>query len=152
MYMGIIKAHKPLVFILFETKEDDYRARHVTWLLGFDDFKALRPNRRKGGIWLFWKSSIELVNFSDTSQDFCHALFKLSLKHADPLITRVHAPCSVKRYAVCRSIVENLPPDSTPWMILGDRNEVCKQGKKMGGRPFSNSQGRGLNNLMDTTV
>ena len=44
---------------------------------------------------------------------------------------------------------EDLPPDGTPWVVLGDFNEVTTQSEKSGGRPFRQSQCMDLDNFTD---
>lgn len=53
----VVRLNKPSSFIIFEAKAEECRARQVTRLLGFDDFKAIPPYGLKGGIWLMWKKT-----------------------------------------------------------------------------------------------
>ena len=146
----VVRIHKPSILIIFETKAEECRARQVTRLLGFDDFKAMPPHGLKGGIWLMWKRSIELVSWSEVSPYYFHSLFKFSPNKPEVIITGIHAPSTGKeRQQIWRNMEQNLPPDQAPWMVVGDMNEVRSQGEKSGGRAFRPSQCRDLNSFMD---
>lgn len=43
----------------------------------------------------------------------------------------------------------NLPPTDTPWLVLGDFNEITSQADKVGGRPFRESQCSDFENFTD---
>ncbi|XP_048490396.1 uncharacterized protein LOC125492264 [Beta vulgaris subsp. vulgaris] len=146
----VVRLNKPSIFIIFETKAEECRARQVTRLLGFDDFKAIPPHGLKGGIWLMWKKSIELVSWSEVSPYYFHSLFKFSPKHPEMLLTGIHAPSTAReRHELWKNMEQNLPPDQTPWMVVGDLNEIRSQSEKSGGRAFRSSQCQALNSFMD---
>ena len=146
----VVRLNKPSIFIIFEAKAEECRVRQVTRLLGFDDFKAIPPHGLKGGIWLMWKKSIELVSWSEVSPYYFHSLFKFSPNHPEVLLTGVHAPCTAReRHEIWKNMEQNLPPDQTPWMVVGDLNEVRSQAEKSGGRAFRSSQCQALNSFMD---
>lgn len=141
----VVRLNKPSIFIIFEAKADECRAKQVTRLLGFDDFKAIPPHGLKDGIWVMWKKSIELVSWSEVSPYYFHFLFKFSPKHPEVLLTGMHAPCTAKeRHEIWKNMEQNLPPDQTPWMVVGDLNEVRNQNEKSGGRAFRSSQCKAL--------
>ncbi|XP_056692109.1 uncharacterized protein [Spinacia oleracea] len=41
------------------------------------------------------------------------------------------------------------PPPQTPWLVMGDLNEITSQADKQGGRPFRFSQCKDMNNFVD---
>ncbi|XP_057248280.1 uncharacterized protein LOC130590240 [Beta vulgaris subsp. vulgaris] len=146
----VVRFHNPSIFVIFETKAEECRARQVSKLLGFDDFKAMPPHGLKGGIWLMWKRNIDLVSWSEVSPYYFHSLFKFSPNQPEVLITGMHAPSTAKeRHQIWRNMEQNLPPDQVPWMVVGDLNEVRNQGEKSGGRVFRPSQCNDLNSFMD---
>ncbi|XP_056691001.1 uncharacterized protein [Spinacia oleracea] len=146
---NIIEAQHPSIFILLETKADDYRAKEVKLQLGFHDFRVISPTDKRGGIWLFWRRSIELVLFSEDVNQF-HVLFHFENVKPEVLVTGMHAP-SVPgpRHAFWRSMAGNLPPSETPWLVVGDMNEVTSQSEKLGGRPFRSGQCADLRTFID---
>ncbi|XP_056683220.1 uncharacterized protein [Spinacia oleracea] len=46
-------------------------------------------------------------------------------------------------------MADTLPLPETPWLVVGDSNEVTSQSEKMGGRPFRSGQCTDLQNFMD---
>ncbi|XP_021728049.1 uncharacterized protein LOC110695134 [Chenopodium quinoa] len=147
----VIAAHKPSIFILLETKSDGTRAAEVSKLLGFDHFNFIKPNGLRGGIWLLYKDSIELIDCVEGhSRNYFHALFKFSPEAKEVLLTAVHAPSApAERHKLWNDIQASLPPDDTPWLFLGDLNEVTSPNEKTGGRAFRQSQCNDLNRLAD---
>ncbi|XP_021736898.1 uncharacterized protein LOC110703402 [Chenopodium quinoa] len=147
----VIAAHKPNIFILLETKSDGNRASQVSKLLGFDGFQFINPNGLRGGIWLMYKNSVELTDYQDNhARNYFHALFKFSPDSKEVLLTAVHAPSSpTERHRLWNELRNNLPPDDTPWLFLGDLNEVTKQSEKSGGLRFKQSQCSDLNRLAE---
>ncbi|XP_056688797.1 uncharacterized protein [Spinacia oleracea] len=142
-------SQRPSIFILLETRSDDYRAQEVMIQLKFNQFKVISPTDKRGGIWLFWKNTIDLILFSEDVNQF-HVLFHFENVRPEVLITGLHAP-SVPgpRHALWRNMADNLPPSDTPWLMVGDMNEVTSQSEKMGGRPFRSGQCKDLRNFMD---
>ncbi|KAL2940936.1 hypothetical protein RDABS01_029286 [Bienertia sinuspersici] len=121
--LEIISKHKPTIFIFLETKADDLRGdkSNIAW----------------GGIWLFWQSSVDIVLFNDGNADFFDALFHFSPDHPEVLLTGLHAPSSrIPRSHFWKGMQENLPPPATPWLVMGDMNEVTNQTEKWEGAPF----------------
>lgn len=146
---SIIDAQNLSVFILLETRSDDHRAREVMQQLRFHDFRVVPPTDKRGGVWLFWKNTIDLILFSSAENMF-HVLFKFHNIKPEVLFTGIHAPSvPAPRHRLWRSMEENLPPPETPWLVVGDMNEVTSQADKKGGRLFRRGQCSDLNNLMD---
>lgn len=76
----VLRAHNPVIFVIVETKSDEVRVNQVCGMLGFDDFKAVGPLGKKGGIWLFRRKSVELMYYSEGTPNYFHAVFNLILK------------------------------------------------------------------------
>lgn len=121
----IIQIHQPSIFNFVETKAGDDNVALVAKNLHFDDYKTIPPHGTKRGIWLFWKTSISLLLFNNPSPHYFNALFHLIPEQPECLITAIHAPSSPSpRHALWNSLSNNRPPTSTPWLVVGDLNEV----------------------------
>ncbi|KAL2906857.1 hypothetical protein RDABS01_005567 [Bienertia sinuspersici] len=132
------------------TKCDDKRAFHVKRRLNFTDYKVVNPRGKRGGIWLFWNPPVDLILFSDNDVDYFHGLFRFSPTSPEALVTGMHAPSvSSVRHRLWRDIQANLPPPTTPWMVLGDLNEVTCTNEKTGGNQFKHGQCKDFNNFQD---
>ncbi|XP_021841367.2 uncharacterized protein [Spinacia oleracea] len=147
----IISNHKPSIFIILETKNNEDRANMVAKSLGFDKFIVVPAEGRRGGIWMFYNPNIvSLITHTEKTPSYFHALFKLNPNQPEVLITGIYAPStSSKRHELWRELRNSLPPPSTPWLVLGDLNEVTNQTEKSGGRAFSGSQCADLHLLAD---
>ncbi|XP_021855317.1 uncharacterized protein [Spinacia oleracea] len=146
---NIVSNQNPVAFIFLETKADDLRANQVRTQLGFHEFRVVPATSMRGGIWLFWKKDIDLVNYATGDFNF-HALFHFKNVKKDALITGMHAPSSAaQRHHVWNTMQSNLPPPSTSWLMVGDLNEVTSQSEKSGGRNFRPSQCRDFTNFTD---
>lgn len=145
----IVEAQRPEIFILLETKSEEYRAREVMYRLRFDEYRVIPPSEKRGGIWLFWKKEVDVINYTASINQF-HVLFHFKNIGREALVTGMHAPSVPEnRHRMWREMQKNLPPRMTPWMMMGDLNEITGQGDKQGGRPFRTSQCRDLSNFVD---
>lgn len=128
----VIAAHKLSIFIILETKSDGCRATQVSKLLGFDAFEFVKPNGLRGEIWLMYKNSVELIQYQEgITRNFFHALFKFTPDSKEVLLTVVHAPSSrSERHKLWNDLKSSLPPNDTPWLFLGDLNEVTSPSEK----------------------
>ncbi|XP_056692071.1 uncharacterized protein [Spinacia oleracea] len=145
----IVFNQNPDIFIFLETKADGSRARETMLALKFSDFRVVRPIGTRGGIWMFWKKTVDMVLF-DAENTYFHSLFHFKNLGKEGLVTAMHAPSSSKeKHHHWNSIRSNLPPKNIPWLVLGDMNEITSQSEKMGGRPFRVNQGKDMLNFMD---
>lgn len=61
----------------------------------------------------------------------------------------MYAPSTLReRHAMWREWQENNPPEGTPWLVIGDFNEVANHNEKRGGRIFRPGQCTDFNNWM----
>ncbi|XP_021754711.1 uncharacterized protein LOC110720019 [Chenopodium quinoa] len=119
-----------------------FSALQVSKLLGFDGLRFI------GGIWLMYNYGVELILYNSKTINYFHALFKFKPNNTKVLITGIHAPSNpANRHKLWNDLKNSLLPDDTPWMLLGDLNEVTSPSEKMGGRNFRMSQCRDLNML-----
>ncbi|KAL2928959.1 hypothetical protein RDABS01_034370 [Bienertia sinuspersici] len=99
---------------------------------------------------VLWQSSVDIVLFNDGNTDFFHTLSHLSPDQPEVLLTAMHDPNThSSRARFWRGMQDNLPPSATPWLVMGDMNEVTNQNEKVGGRTFRHAQCSDFNNLMD---
>ncbi|XP_056692196.1 uncharacterized protein [Spinacia oleracea] len=145
----VIGSHHPDIFIFLETKSDGSRGREVMRLLNYDDCRIVRPVEKRGGIWLFWKKTVDLIDFDSENNHF-HSLFHFKNLGKEALVSGLHAPSSSgARHKYWRGMQGDLPPPTTPWLVLGDLNEITAQSEKKGGRAFKPAQCTDLVNFMD---
>ncbi|XP_056692237.1 uncharacterized protein [Spinacia oleracea] len=145
----IVNSQHPDIFIFLETKSDASRGRDVMNYLNYDACRTIRPVDKRGGIWVFWKKTVDLIEF-DAENNHFHSLFRFKNLGKEALVTGMHAPStSAARHKYWRNMQADLPPPNTSWLVLGDLNEVTNQSEKKGGRQFRLSQCSDLVNFMD---
>ncbi|XP_056687673.1 uncharacterized protein [Spinacia oleracea] len=145
----IIDSQHPAILVLLETKCGEDRAKEVMQQLRFDAFKAIPSTGKRGGIWIFWKKVVDLVMYTAEVNQF-HALFHFQNVSSEVLVTGMHASTLPRiRHENWRNLQDNLPPSQTPWMVMGDFNEVISQADKMGGRAFRPSQCQDLQSFIN---
>ncbi|KAL2936222.1 Exodeoxyribonuclease III [Bienertia sinuspersici] len=146
----IIQKHKPSIIIFLETKCDERRGLQVKQRLSFTDYKVMNPRGKRRGIWLLWKPPVDLILFTDNDANYFHGLFRFSPTSPEVLLTGIHAPStSTPKSRLWRDMQDSLPPPTTPWMIVGDLNEVTSQSEKHDGRKFRQGQCHDFTNFQD---
>ncbi|XP_021760909.1 uncharacterized protein LOC110725749 [Chenopodium quinoa] len=98
-----------------------------------------------------YNRNVELIDYVEgETKNYFHALFKFSPDSREVLLSAVHAPSSpAKRHKHWNDLQATLPPDDTPWLFLGDLNEVTKPSEKSGGLRFRQTQCLDLNKLAE---
>uniref|UniRef100_A0A803LSN8 RNase H type-1 domain-containing protein n=1 Tax=Chenopodium quinoa TaxID=63459 RepID=A0A803LSN8_CHEQI len=108
----------------------------VTRLLGFDDFQFIEPNGSRGGIWLMFNAGVELILYQSPLINYFHALFKIKPNNSEVLLTGIHASSTpLERHKLWTELHNSLPPDDTPWLVLGDLHEVVVDQPSSGTSP-----------------
>lgn len=115
--------------------------------LGFDNFIAVEPQGKSGGIALFWKNvnKVNLVSYSRSHID-------VSVSMADSSVWRLSGiygePSRAQRYKTW-DLLKNLSRDANlPWCLVGDFNNVTSQEDKKGGPPYPNHLIVGFNECL----
>lgn len=86
--------------------------------LKFHDYRVVQSTNRRGGIWLFWKNTVDLTLFSEETNLF-HVLFHFRNIKPEVLITGIHAPSAASpRHQLWRDLHQELPPEDTPWLVI----------------------------------
>lgn len=108
----IISNHKPSIFIILETKNNEDRANAVGKYLGFDKCLVVPADGRRGGVWCFYNPDVvSLILHTEKTPNYFHALFKLNPSQPEILITGVYAPStSSKRHELWNELKSSLPP------------------------------------------
>lgn len=79
------------------------------------------------------KDKVTLIDFVSPSDRYFHSLFKFSPQTPEVLVTGIHAPYSTAdERTLWKELKDDSTPTKTPWMVVGDLNEVVNQFEKMG--------------------
>lgn len=90
--LELVHSHRPTIFIVLETKASDERAQFIQRRLNYDNLRTVQPLGKRGGLWMFWKDSVDLVDFVPNTPHYFHALFHFSPDQPDMLLTGMYAP------------------------------------------------------------
>ncbi|KAK1366627.1 hypothetical protein POM88_042188 [Heracleum sosnowskyi] len=131
----VTRCEKPAFVFLCETVSSYENIEKLCGKLKFDGFIAVDPQRKSGGIALFWKIA-GAVN-----------IMSLSTSHIDVTISRPGSsdwrltgiygePARSQRFKTWE-LLKNLSRDANlPWCLVGDFNNVISQAEKRGGPSY----------------
>ena len=135
----VVKAHRPSLLFLSETKMRDNRVRSFMWSLGYSGCFAVSSIRLSGGSGLFWSSSmsVSIHGFNSRCID-AHITSEGGLTWSTTFVY------GEPRRELCHEFWDLLRSMSTswkgPWLCCGDFNEVSSQDEHIGPRDQTESQ------------
>ncbi|GLT69444.1 hypothetical protein SLA2020_415930 [Shorea laevis] len=136
---AMIRSRNPDILFLSETKVISSRFQNSLALLGFTVWLEVPPIGFKGGIFLSWKTGVDLEPIRlDSSGISC-------LVYSEPsnnpwLLSCIYAPHTAQRRAVFWSHLTALGNSfGGAWLLLGDFNSILSSSEKSGGRCFGSS-------------
>ena len=137
----ITRAKDPSVVFLAETLTDDARLEIVQRSIEFDHRWVVPREGRGGGLVLFWKSSINL-NVVDSSKYYIHAVINKDSENEWRLTGFYGEPETARRIEAWDQLRYLNSHSNTPWLCVGDFNEIIRQDEKVGGgvRPHNQMQ------------
>lgn len=115
-------------------------------MLGYDRVFTIQPVGRCGGLALFWKNSVKIdfkffdKNLLDLQVQFGAANFYVSCIYGDPDFNRR----KVVWERVSRVGINRLEG----WIMVGDFNDICHNGEKIGGPRRSDSMFKPFNEML----
>ena len=143
--MEITRAKDPSVVFLAETLTDDARLEIVQRSIEHDHQWVVPREGRGGGLALFWKSSINLTVVG-SSKYYIHSVINKDSYNKWRLIGFYGEPETTRRTEAWDQLRYLNSQSNTPWLCVGDFNEIIRQDEKVGGgiRPHNQMQ---LSNL-----
>lgn len=127
----LIKAHKPDIVLLFKTLINSYKLEEIRLRIGFDCCFAADCRGRSGGIGIFWRNYdlCSLISYSTT-------FVNLDVHDDDLAVWRItafygYSERSRRRasWDMLRSIGQDV---NSPWLCIGDFNDLLSQDDKIG--------------------
>ncbi|KAI8025740.1 hypothetical protein LOK49_LG02G02406 [Camellia lanceoleosa] len=132
----ILRAHKPEILIVMETKVPYSKMGTFFNRLGFTASTIVDPVGRVGRIWIIWHTSHVNVRASYVSSQVIHATIHKE-DYEEWVLAAVYAsPNPILRETLWNEleVAENM---DKPWLVAGDFNDYANQSER---RSFSNSQ------------
>ena len=128
----LIQAKDPFVMFIAETWVDEARLITVMWNFDYEHKWIVPREGRRGGLALFWKSSINYL-VKDSSKYFIDTIVDKNTDNAWRFTGFYGEPITSRRreaWGSLRRLNFNL---NTPWLCARDFNEIVRQEEKLGG-------------------
>ncbi|KAI8014297.1 hypothetical protein LOK49_LG05G01952 [Camellia lanceoleosa] len=136
-FVEIIRAHKPEIIILMETKVTFSKMGNFFNRLGFTASSIVDPIGRVRGIWIIWDTTQVNVRASSVSSQVIYATIHKE-DYEEWVLAAIYAsPNPVMRkhlWVKLEDMTENM---DKPWLVVGDFNDYASQGEK---RSFTSTQ------------
>ncbi|KAA3482795.1 Endonuclease/exonuclease/phosphatase [Gossypium australe] len=128
-FRDLIKKHKPLIFVVLETRVSSSRAKLVYSRISLRGRHIVEVEGFSGGIWIFWDSDIIQVSILKSHAQFIHA----RVKQGD------ESPNRQKRVELWDQLKEITEGVNWPWLLAGDFNSIVSMNEKSRGAPFDHN-------------
>ncbi|GLT87976.1 hypothetical protein SLE2022_060240 [Rubroshorea leprosula] len=143
--MDMKRLHSPSIMLIVETKIGGDQAKAKATSLGFPKFHIVDSDGLAGGLWLLWNDYEVLVDVVATSSQAIHAVVKVTnqplLSSNSWFLSSIYGrPTFEIRTELWQELGSMSRVISSPWMIIGDFNDVVDQSEKFGGGSISQTR------------
>ncbi|KAL3533572.1 hypothetical protein ACH5RR_007093 [Cinchona calisaya] len=128
----ICELHNPHILVLIETKTKGYMAKKLSDTLGFSHVHIIDTIGFAGGIWMFWKTDVQ-VEVIDSNFQSITSIVKSPSGISWLFTTLYVSPIFAAREQLWNYLKKVKDIANVPWLIYGDFNEVLKPSEKRGG-------------------
>ncbi|XP_059431636.1 uncharacterized protein LOC132165159 [Corylus avellana] len=138
----MVKEKRPSMVFLMETKLRKVKMEVIRYKLGFSNLFVVDCVGKSGGLALLWGDDV-VVDIQNYSQRHINGIiqspnsnvqWKLTGFYGHPEVTKRHEAWELLK------VLSRLPP--TPWICIGDFNEVISNAEKWGGSSRSSNHMR----------
>ncbi|XP_059434865.1 uncharacterized protein LOC132167846 [Corylus avellana] len=136
----LVKQKKPVLVFLMETKLRKDRMESIRCKLGFLSMFVVDSVGRSGGLTLFWGEEICVI-IQNFSQRHINGVIKISERDTPWKFTGFYGHPQVAKREEAWALLQylaHLAP--SPWVCIGDFNEIVESLEKLGGAGRANSQ------------
>ncbi|KAL9670235.1 hypothetical protein QQ045_007786 [Rhodiola kirilowii] len=118
----VVRTHRPSIFGLIETKKNDGNWDPIRCRLGFKGCVAVDSRGKSGGLALMWTDEVELELLS-----FSHSHIDVAVKGEVKFFFTLFygSPRVLERMASWELLKKLRKDPHSPWVVLGDFNEVA---------------------------
>jgi hypothetical protein len=136
----LIKDKKPNLVFLMETKLMNKETLYLKNKFSFDNLFTVDCIRRSGGLALFWRNSDE-VEIQNYSTWHISAVIKATNDRHNWRFTRFYGHPETAKRKITWQLLHHLSSfQPTPWLRVGDINEITHQTEKYGASTRSRGQ------------
>ncbi|XP_074278178.1 uncharacterized protein LOC141601774 [Silene latifolia] len=130
----LINAHKPNIVILSETRVNSPNSLTIVQRLPFDSFEVLDPVGFAGGIIILWNAGDVAVTLVNKGAQLINVVVQVVSTNFTFLLSAIYASPKFKyRRNLWNELITLSHNLRTPWVCVGDFNEVTCAGEKIGG-------------------
>ena len=150
--LDLIRKHHPLIFILIEAPMPNEVARKVKDRFGYSNFHFVEPLNCHGGLWYFWKSPVQTIDFISTKPSLFHSLIIFGPDELEVVVSAMHAlSFSAAKPHFWHRLTQDPPLSSALWLVMGDLNTVTSDKKNSGGTPVRSAYCTAFLNFVNST-
>jgi hypothetical protein len=133
------------VLFLSETHLDNAKAEKVRRRTGFDHKALFESDGRSGGLLLLWKSETN-IQVNAVTKNYIDVVVD---EEGGWRFTGVYGEPEWNQKTATWEAIRSIKGDSsTPWLIMGDFNEILYNSEKEGGRPRTQRQLQAFHDML----
>lgn len=125
------RQHHYDIVILTETRVSGERAENIIARLGFERYTKVDAMGFVGGIWILW--NLNVVFLEPVASSFQEIHLECKVCNNNFLLTTIYASLMFERKKMLwDSFISLSSHTNTPWLLIGDFNDISKPSKKIG--------------------
>ncbi|XP_028089100.1 uncharacterized protein LOC114289558 [Camellia sinensis] len=149
-FFTLVNEYHPHLVILTETRVGGTRGKTLSENLGFSNVHISDPIGFAGGIWLLWNDLEIACEVLLTTEQEIHAWIKVPSNPSPWLLSAIYAsPHYNHRCILWDNLMLLSATHSSPWLMLGDFNEILTSADKFGGRALQPHRARRFQECID---
>ncbi|KAK9984457.1 hypothetical protein SO802_033982 [Lithocarpus litseifolius] len=130
----LMREKAPNILFLIETKQTVEEMRRVQGELHYDSMLAISCLGRKGGLAMLWNNDVDL-HIQTYTQNHIDALIFIDRNSSWRITGFYGKPEEQLRHETWDLLKHLKSRSSTPWLCIGDYNEILASEEKDGGHP-----------------
>jgi exonuclease III len=135
--LDVISRRIPDVIFLLETHLDLFPAEMLRRQLKMDFKEVVCSDGRSGGLILFWKQTVTLT-VRDRTKNFIDVIIGIGQENAWRFTGMYGEPRWENKHLTWERLRELNQFGDSPWLVMGDLNDILYPFEKEGGRPRPN--------------
>ena len=133
----LVNQHHPKIVILAEARVSRETTNTILENVGFDSCHVVELRGFAGGIILHWNSNIMNFHYIGENSQGVHGVVEACSTNLSYVLSAIYAsPSYADRKLLWQDLCNIAGVVKSPWIAIGDFNEIINQGEKFGGQPI----------------